>query len=198
MKNPFSWQYTDYQYSRLKRGIKYTAEQQYTEYKILYKRAKNRLYKLEKAGFGETKLYKDWINRLPSPSSVKGKPGKLAGALVDSVNFLIHKTTTVAGMKKAIARSQKAFSDMLGRDIGSEEFVDITKFMDILRKFLTAAEYDSMRAVEVYDFMEEHKIPMSEQNILKWYRDFELLKEDYMKQNKEKQDNWMVHRKATE
>ena len=89
------------------------------EYSAMRDIAQKRLGRLKAAGLEGTQLYRDWVNRFPMLREIgKTDTRYLAESLVEVSRFLAMKTSTLSGMKSAVASSRETFEKHYGPEFG--------------------------------------------------------------------------------
>lgn len=154
------------EYTPINLKYEYTYQELRTEYTRLYKAARQRLRRLESAGYCTSNIYKYNIRALKSireyPNTGAGKHG-LAHALTDVVNFLESPASTVTGQRELWERTSETLKRR-GYDIDVENLESYGKWWDFMRSLMdkeNLKRYDSDRIVKLYKANERLKVPKS-------------------------------------
>lgn len=152
------------EYTPVNLKYEYSYQELHDEYRRLYKAARQRLRRLESAGYGTSNIYKYNVQALKSiseyPNTGAGKHG-LAHALTDVVNFLESPASTVSGQRELWERTSATLKKR-GYDIDVEDMESYGKWWDFMRTLMdkeNIKRYDSDRIVKLWKANERLKVP---------------------------------------
>ena len=150
-----------------------TPERARKEYNSLRKLAQSRKTALKKV-FPKAQFIRDHMEDLPAQSKLDDS--EIYSALSDVAYILRHKLSTVKGQREVMQENIETFHAHSFTFVNEQNYWDFTDFLDDTKQRIKAMQYDSGRAVDLYEKFTEKGIPA---DVLK--KDFEQYMDNYRK-----------------
>lgn len=143
------------------------------EYTILRKRAMERARAMRKT-FPKAQFLRDNMQKLAPQSMVSDED--IYSALSDVAYVLRSPLSSIREQREMMKKNIKTFHEHGFEFVDEYNYWDFTDFLDSIKQFLTAMQYDSGRAIDLYEKFTEKGIPV---DVLK--KDFDLYMNNYRK-----------------
>lgn len=143
------------------------------EYTILRKRAMERVRAMRKT-FPKAQFLRDNMQKLAPQSMVSDED--IYSALSDVAYVLRSPLSSIRGQREMMKKNIKTFHEHGFEFVDEDNYWDFTDFLDSIKQHMTAMQYDSGRAIDLYEKFTEKGIPA---DVLK--KDFDLYMNNYRK-----------------
>lgn len=150
-----------------------TPKQARKEYTVLRKRAMERSRAMQKI-FPKAQFLRDNMQKLAPQSMISDED--IYSALSDAAFVLRNKSSTIKGQRETMRKNIETFHEHGFEFVDEANYWDFTDFLDGVKQYLTAMQYDSGRAIDLYEKFTEKGIPAE---TLK--KDFDLYMSNYRK-----------------
>lgn len=150
-----------------------TPKQARKEYTALRKRAMERSRALQKI-FPKAHFLRNTMQKLEPQSAISDED--IYSALSDAAYVLRHKLSTIRGQREVMQENIKTFHEHSFTFVNEENYWDFTDFLDGVKYQIQSMQYDSGRAIDLYEKFTEKGIPA---DVLK--KDFDSYMDNYRK-----------------
>ncbi len=150
-----------------------TPKQARKEYTVLRKRAMERSRALQKV-FPKAHFLRNTMQKLEPQSAISDE--EIYSALSDAAYVLRNKLSTIRGQREVMRENIKTFHEHSFTFVNEENYWDFTDFLDGVKYQIQSIQYDSGRAIDLYEKFTEKGIPA---DVLK--KDFESYMDNYRK-----------------
>ena len=150
-----------------------TPKQARKEYTVLRKRAMERSRALQKV-FPKAHFLKNTMQKLEPQSTISDED--IYSALSDVAYVLRNKLSTIRGQREVMRENIETFHAHSFTFVNEDNYWDFTDFLDGVEYQIQSMQYDSGRAIDLYEKFTEKGIPA---DVLK--KDFESYMDNYRK-----------------